>query len=299
MVWAKYRSGEKVENAGMSLAFAKSQDFICWYCDVPLDVVKMPNLEQPTAAARRRPGFVEFYVRARKPAEHGDSCRFAPRVRTAIIEERVIRSRSGAPGEPPTTIRFRSSTQRQGSPLLDGEDPLGGHRPGWRHVDGGVAVPERGPRATVIGSIERACLAYVEGTARPGHALQVADVDEGLTTYGQVFRRLKHAREGLARIWSANLIFTSAPERSGAVVRLHTFDGRVDVDQEGWRPHEVQAFESEIELLLEHARSAWIRDSSTNPRPIAFALGECSGSPATVLVRDARKLCLLVALPAI
>lgn len=295
MDYAKDQSGGKVRSWQLGLEAAKAQPFSCLHCDIPLDVVRMPGLDMVPEPSRRRPGFSSFYFRARKPHRHGDHCVFNKKIVKAVIDERLIRTRAGRPGAPPSEITFTRQLVRAATAAghYDENDPGERLRRRWRHVRGEDPVPRRGDRATVAGGIERACIAYLDGTARPETPLRVEDADRGAKTYGSVFYGFEHARPGMSRIWHATIRYNAPPEHDGDVLRIQVYGGSVVVERSGWGPDARRGFDAELSILLADVRERWPK-AEAKPRPVLFAFEKWPVDSGELIVRDPRRVCVLV-----
>jgi hypothetical protein len=274
-------------------AQAKAQAFECYHCHVPVDVVQMPNLTLATAARRADPRFSEFYFRTRPLNPHVD-CRFEPRLTNAVIEKRVIRSKSGQPGAPPAAISFeRELVRKLGTEVIDDyhADALAVVR--GRYVEGDEPLRQRGDRATVCSTIERAAFAHAGRKVPPWQPLTVDVLPKSIQTYGGVFRRASDALPGMIRIWYATLSFTRPPVFEGNLLRLQCFDRDVVIDRTGWGTRPIMEFDAALDICLDWVRERW-QPGGKGVNPRIYVLTKCTDETGPLVAYDARKLCLAV-----
>ncbi|MBB4155063.1 hypothetical protein GGQ80_002980 [Sphingomonas jinjuensis] len=293
MEYGRNRWGGKRWTWQLRLDAAKRQPWKCFECGVPLDVVQMPGLQLTSLEWRARPGRSEFYYRTRRRHEHNPGCPFEQRFVKAVIERRVIETRAGRPGALPATISFDRELVRQAVGHVVGEGDGCGPLPvRGRYVAGEDEVPQRGDRATVTSTIERACQAHAALDVRPWLPLSVQGLPSDVRTYGSVFQRAEDTARGETRIWFANLQFTSEPIVDGDLLRLQAFGREVIVDRRNWRPAAVRAFDAEISICLDWVRDNWRPGDGVSPR--IYVLCTCDSPGGPLRVSDPRKLCVLV-----
>lgn len=294
MEYAKDRWGMKRWTWQLRLEAAKAQPWACYECGVVLDVAQMPGLTLTTAEWRARPGFSEFYYRARKRHEHRPTCVFEQRFVKAVIERRVIKTRAGRPGALPAAITFERELVREAAHVMpdDGQDqypqPVRG-----RYVHGEEPVPQRGDRATVTSTIERACLAHAAQQVRFWQPLVVQYLPPEVCTYGAVIRRAEEAVPGATRVWYATLRFAAPPVVEGDLLRLQAYGRDVVVDRSGWDPAVVRAFDAELAICVDWTRDRWPKERS-KVTPRVYVLCECTDPTGPLVVTDPRKLCVAV-----
>ncbi len=129
-------SGEDVRSWDFTHAEAKAQCFFCYDCKVPLDVVRMPNYSPPPGGGRPSEMASEIYFRKRRTDPHLDDCWIRQEEVAAIIEKRVVRSKSGRSGAPPSAIVFDREEIRAAQSGSNGEDADPGLVKRYRHVPG-------------------------------------------------------------------------------------------------------------------------------------------------------------------
>lgn len=289
------RGGVVVRNWQTSLEDAKTRDFVCADCrghPARMDVAAMPGLAKVTSHRRADPRFAEFYFRTAKLQKHRDCILEEARV-AQVVGERVIRSRSGAPGEPPVEIRFDRRLARVGGDIAEGDREAAGPLL-RRHVDGEEQVRERGPRATVATTIAPACMAYVRSSFLRSSPLRVPGLPEDATTYEKVFRSMEEPLPGQTRIWFAKLQFAVPPEQVGTELRIATYGGIVVIDRVNWGgAAAIRAFDAELAILLDHSRNAWKR-GVPSPSPMIYVLEEFGVGEDAIRVDERRRVCVLV-----
>lgn len=286
-------NGTDVRSWDFTHAEAKAQCFFCYDCKVPLDVVRMPNYSPPPGGGRPSEMASEIYFRKRRTDPHLDDCWIRQDEVAAIIEKRVVKSRSGRSGAPPSAIVFDREEIRAAQAGSDGENADPGLVKRYRHVPGDDEPPRRGDRKSVSGTIERACRLHLGRQVDFDDPLTVQYLPRGVRTYGDVFQRAENARPDMKRIWFAKLRYMIAPVVGGKTLRLATFDREFLVDRSGWRPSVISEFDDELAVCLDHVRKEW---PSANGMidPFVYALGEMERLDGSVVVRDHRMVCIAV-----
>lgn len=292
MDYAADENGKRLRSRTLSLAEAKSRasGLSCLHCGVAVEVVSMPGSGRARSGGRPWVASPEFYFRAKRPGKHA-GCPFAERTVKAVLERRVVRSLSGAPGDPPARIDLAPRQARGEASLADADDadlPVRG-----RYVLEGEPERQRGDRATTSNSIEPACVAYLTIDDIRRRPLVLTGAPADARTYGQVFRWWADRAPGRVAIWLATLKFTQAPDYGSRSLDLDVFDGMVRIERKGWSRRSVEGLDDELQIVMNEARRKH-GGSGTTMQLRIFAYGRFDEDRDVLTVRDPRHLCVLV-----